>query len=148
MCPLSRATPNGRNGCRSMYEEYRAKIRTGEKGKTAQFWIGYMDKAWLLTRFLRATKAKDLTLHMACLHEMCPFFFSQEKPNYARYTSVYLNILLNFSHTHIKCSSGTKRMFLTQNYKGHTKAMAGVYKVTDWNTNGPRNKCCPKNRWT
>lgn len=82
------------------YEEYRAKVRSGEKGKTAQFWIGYMDKAWLLMRFLRATKENDLTLHIACLHEMCPLFFSQEKPNYARYTSVYLNILLNLPHTH------------------------------------------------
>ena len=59
-----------------------------------------MDKAWLLMHFLRATKANDLTLHIACLHELCPFFFSQEKPNYARYTSVYLNILLNLPHTH------------------------------------------------
>ena len=83
------------------YDKYKEQLRAGEEGKTAQFWIGYMDKAWCLLRFLRATKANDLTLHIACLHEMCPLFFTQERPpNYARYTSVYLNILLNLPHSH------------------------------------------------
>lgn len=29
------------------YGDYKAKLRAGGRGKTAQFWIGYMEKAWL-----------------------------------------------------------------------------------------------------
>ena len=60
-------------------EHYKVRMRAGEKGKTAAFWVRYMDKAWLLLQFLRATEANDIMLHMRCLHEMCPLFFSQEK---------------------------------------------------------------------
>ncbi len=65
------------------YQEYKSKIHAGEKGKTAQFWLGFIDKAWLLMRFLHATKVNDVELHIACLHDMCPLFFSQNRPNYA-----------------------------------------------------------------
>ena len=89
--------------CRNVidqYEEYKTSIRNGDLGKTPQFWINFLDKAWTLFRFLSATKQNDLAIHIYSLNEMCPLFFSQEKPNYARYTVLYLMILLNLPSTH------------------------------------------------
>ena len=82
------------------YKTFQESIRQGRHGKTAQFWLGFVDKAWLLFRFLRATKENDLRLHIACLHEICPMFFSQGKHNYARYTAMHLHALLNLPTTH------------------------------------------------
>ena len=87
-------------GWMTKYEQYKSMMRSGEKGKTAQFWIGFMDKVWLLMQFLKATKTNDLKLHITCLHQMCSLFFSQDKPNYARYTAVYVNNLEALPQTH------------------------------------------------
>ena len=43
------------------YEIYKAKECSVEKGKIAQFWVGFMKKDWLLMRFLRTTKENNLT---------------------------------------------------------------------------------------
>ena len=82
------------------YSTYKSKVRTGGKGKTPQLWLSFMDKLWILMRFLRATKTNNVQLHMTCLKEMCPLFLTQEKPNYARYTALYLYTLLNLPKTH------------------------------------------------
>jgi hypothetical protein len=89
--------------CRRLFEKlctYKDKVRNGELGKTAQFWIQYMDRIWLVLRFLRATKENNLDLHLACVQELCPLLFSMDHHNYARYLSVYLLTLINLPHTH------------------------------------------------
>ena len=84
----------------STYSSFKEKVRNRELGKTAQFWINYMDKVWLILQFQRANKENNLDLHMFCLQEMCSLFFSFDHPNYARYTTVYLMNLLALPQSH------------------------------------------------
>ena len=84
----------------AQYEEHKAKIRAGGCGKTPQFWLWFMDKIWLLLRFLRATKCNNIPLLIACMDEMIPIFFSADRPNYAKYTPFYVQTLLNLPFTH------------------------------------------------
>ena len=37
------------------YNCFKEEVRAGRHGKTAMFWLQYMDMVWLLLRFLRAT---------------------------------------------------------------------------------------------
>ena len=66
-----------------LYESFKEKVRDGDFGKTPKCWMDYMDKIWLVLRFLSAD------LHVACLYKLCPLFFSYDHPNYARYTTLY-----------------------------------------------------------
>ena len=79
---------------------FRARVRHGELGKTAQFWLSYMDRVWHILQFQRATKENNLALHLASLENMCSLFFSYDHQNYARYTAVYLQTLLNLPTSH------------------------------------------------
>ena len=83
--------------------KYKKAIRAGDHGQTAQFWVNYMDKVWLVLRFIRATKENDLDLHIACLAELCPLLFSYDHPNYARYVPAYYLLLLNLPKSHPGC---------------------------------------------
>ena len=83
-----------------LYESFKEKVRSGYFGKTPTFWMDYMDKIWLVLQFLRAIKLNDLDLHVVCLYKLCSFFFSCDRPNYARYTTIYCLILLNLDRTH------------------------------------------------
>ena len=68
-----------------LYCDYKEKIRNGELGITAQFWLNYMDKIWIVLRCLRATKTNDFDLHLATIEQMCPLYFAYDHQNYARY---------------------------------------------------------------
>ena len=82
------------------YDEFKGTVRQGALGKTAQFWLSYMEKVGLILQFQRATKENSLTLHLASLHRMCSMFFSFDRPNYARYSAFYLLNMLNLEKTH------------------------------------------------
>jgi hypothetical protein len=82
------------------YLEFKDNVRQGHLGKTAQFWIDYIDKVWLILTFLRATKENDLDLYVTCIQKMCPLFFAYDHQNYAKYLSVYHLTLINLESTH------------------------------------------------
>ena len=82
------------------YDEFKETVRQGALGKTAQFWLSYMEKVGLILQFQRATKENCLTLHLASLQRMCSLFFSFDHPNYARYSTFYLLNMLNLEKTH------------------------------------------------
>ena len=48
----------------SEYEYFKQLVRNGSKGKTAQFWLQYMDHVWLLLQFSYATRHNNFALHM------------------------------------------------------------------------------------
>ena len=56
------------------YDEFKETVRQGALGKTAQFWLSYMEKVGLILQFQRATKENCLTLHLASLQRMCSMF--------------------------------------------------------------------------
>ena len=65
------------------YDEFKETVRQGALGKTAQFWLSYMEKVGLILQFHRAAKENCLTLHLATLQRMCSMFFSFDHPKYA-----------------------------------------------------------------
>ena len=69
-------------------------------GKTAQFWMRYVDRVWNILNFQLATKENNLSLHLGCLEKMVSLFFSYDHQNYVRYTAVYLQTVLNLPTTH------------------------------------------------
>ncbi|KAK3701946.1 hypothetical protein RRG08_017837 [Elysia crispata] len=83
----------------AQYKYFKEEVRAGRHGKTSQFWVQYMDRVWLLLRFLRATKMNDLDLHITCL-QLYPLLFSMDHHNYVRYLTVYFISLLNLSDSH------------------------------------------------
>ena len=82
------------------YLEFKDNVRQGHLGKTAQFWIDYTDKVWLILSYLRATKENDLDLYILCIQKMCPLYFAYDHQNYAKYLSVYHLALVNIEATH------------------------------------------------
>ena len=82
------------------YAKFKEEASDGKLGKTAQFWLRYMEKVWLMLRFLRVTKENNLELHIATLEQMSSIFFAFDNPNYACYTAVYLLMLMNLEESH------------------------------------------------
>ncbi|KAK3106630.1 hypothetical protein FSP39_024006 [Pinctada imbricata] len=82
------------------YSKYRDSVREGALGKTAQFWISYMDIVWQIMSVIRATKTNDFDTHLSSLYQLCGLFFAYDQQNYARYMPVYLLSMLNADVTH------------------------------------------------
>ena len=86
------------------YEEYREDVRQGKHGKTAQFWISYMDHIWLVLSLLHAVKLNDFELYAQCLLTMPDLFFSFGGQNYARYLTFFGLFIANIELSH-PCST-------------------------------------------
>ena len=89
--------------CRSYFETYQSfktSVRIGKLGKTAQYWLSYMDNVWMILMLIKLTKSNDLDLHIAALYQLCPLLFAFDHHNYARYLPVYLMMLMNLNKTH------------------------------------------------
>ena len=126
------------------YVEFKETVRQGMLGKTAQFWLSYMEKVGLILQFQRATKENCLTLHLASLQRMCSLFFSFDHPNYARYSAFYLLNMLNLEKTHpgaeellknngfsvnrsdVPSSRNAVEITIEQTIKRHAKSHSGI----------------------
>lgn len=82
------------------YQKFKQTVRAGDLGRTAQFWLSYMDTIWMILALIKATKTNDLALHIAALYNLCPVLFAFDHNNYARYLPVYLMTIMNLSKTH------------------------------------------------
>ena len=92
-----------RKDFRRLYHNYSAfkdLIKKGSFGKTAHFWIGYLDPIWLIFTFIRAIKENNYNVHLASLYELCPMFFAYNHQNYLRYIPAYLVTMINLPDTH------------------------------------------------
>ena len=81
------------------YEYFKQLFRRGSNGKTAQFWLQYIDRVWLLLQFSFATRQNGFELHILSLEKLCPLLFCMDHQGFARYISVYLLSLLNLTDT-------------------------------------------------
>ena len=70
------------------YRTFTSELLDGIHGKTAQFWMRYMDIVQKILTLIRATKENYLQLHIAALYALCPMFFAYDHYNYARYVPV------------------------------------------------------------
>ena len=71
-----------------------------EKGKTAQFWMKYVQLIHVYHEYSRSLHEGDLHDYNSCLPEFTNMFFALNHPNYARWTVKYHNSLLTLEETH------------------------------------------------
>ena len=75
------------------YHIYKEKVRSGKYGRTAQFFLQYMDRVWNVLKLDESVRANDLDQYIHCLSKLCPLFFTMDHQNYARYLSFYVSKL-------------------------------------------------------
>ena len=83
-----------------LYEKFTTETRNGQHGKTAQYWIGYLDMIQLYRDFVRSVRVGDLKLYMCCIPKLTAYFFRFNHPNYARYLVYYHDCLIKLKSTH------------------------------------------------
>ena len=75
------------------YEDFKSKIRDGKLGKTAQFWLIYLDLMRVQHLAHTAIHENNLDMKMHAWEQMLPLYFYFNKLFYARYGSYYLQQL-------------------------------------------------------
>lgn len=102
------------------HAKFKEEACDGKLGKTAKFWLRYMEKVWLMLRFLRATKENNLELHIATLEQMSSIFFAFDA-NDARYTAVYLLMLMNLEESR----PGAKQLLSSNGFSVNRSSVPG-----------------------
>ena len=75
------------------FENYRQEVREGKKGKTAQFWIMYLDLMRLQHQIHTTIQTNDFDIRLNAWKEMLPLYFALNKMNYARYGTWYVQTM-------------------------------------------------------
>ena len=66
------------------YENYKDLVRKGSIGKTAQFWLNYMDLMRYQVMAHTAVQENDIDVLLYCWKKFLPMYFSLNKLHYAR----------------------------------------------------------------
>ena len=82
------------------YTKFCDTVRSGILGKTAQFWMSYLDNVSLMLNLLRAIKTNNFNLYEDCLSSMSRLFFRFGGHNYARYLTFFSVYISNLELTH------------------------------------------------
>lgn len=72
------------------YCNYEEKVRKGHLGKTATFWMSFVDHCHLVFMLLLSIKTNNLQLFHKCNGDMAVLFFAFDGQNYSRF--VHLNV--------------------------------------------------------
>ena len=73
------------------YFLYVSATINGEKGKTAEFWMKYVQLIHVYHEYSRSLREGDLHGYISCLPKFTNMFFALNHPNYARWTVKYHN---------------------------------------------------------
>ena len=82
-------------GISTEYHKFRTEVYEGSLGKTAQFWVLYMDLVRNQHYAHVAVQSNNFDLRLFAWEYMIPFYFALNKVNYARYGSYYLQQMKN-----------------------------------------------------
>ena len=82
------------------YEEFAQETTNKNHGKTAQYWMGYVNMLHLYHEFLRSIRIGDLDLYIYCSQQMTALFFMFNHQNYSCWLTVYHNKLLKLKNSH------------------------------------------------
>ena len=82
------------------YESFKADVRNGSLGKTAQFWMSYVDCVWIALSLIRSVKENNFPLYLHCLFLMPDLFFTFGGHNYSRYLTYLAVFLANIEDSH------------------------------------------------
>ncbi|KAG1711251.1 hypothetical protein GQR58_002553 [Nymphon striatum] len=75
------------------YERYRQDVREGAIGKTAQFWLLYLDLMRIQHQIHTSVQTNDFDMRLDSWERMLPMYFAFNKTNYARYGTWYVQTL-------------------------------------------------------
>ena len=82
------------------FEELRKKYLSRKKGKTAQYWMSYLNLVQLAHEFHYSINLNDYHFRKECWKKIGVFSYPTNKRNYARYGAYYLKLLENLPTTH------------------------------------------------
>ena len=82
------------------YCQFQEEVANGRLGKTAQFWMTYMNAVWLVLQLHEAVKRNDFLLYAECIFLMPNLFFAYDGQNYARYMTMFSVLIANIDLTH------------------------------------------------
>ena len=84
------------NHLMQMYVDFQEQVRKGHLGKTARFWISFMDNAKLVFMLIYAVKTNNRKLFHKCNGEMASLFFAYDGQNYCR-LEIIKNVFKTYS---------------------------------------------------
>ena len=93
-------TDEGASKIIDKYHCFCATVREGALGKTAQFWMSYIDQISIVLQLMRAVKSNDFELYVYSISKMCGVFFCYGAQNYARYATYFAMFLSNLEFSH------------------------------------------------
>ena len=80
-----------RNKLNSMDDLQEALNQASQKNRTAKLWVSCLIEPILIVmRYVRAERESDWPMHLACVEEMIPLFFTAGHLHYARYALYYV----------------------------------------------------------
>lgn len=82
------------------YEKFRKGVSEGKIGKTAQFWLSYVNHVQLVLSLSESVKTHNFHLYVHCMYLMADLFFSYGGHNYARYLTYFAQYITNIEETH------------------------------------------------
>ncbi len=82
------------------YERYRSSVRKGSAGKTAQFWMIYLDLMQAQCMAHVGVQENYVDMIINAWLKLLPMYFVLNKINYAQYGSYYVYTLINMEHLH------------------------------------------------
>ena len=82
------------------YLQFQDDVRKGSLGKTAQFWLSFMDNAKVAFMLIHAVKINNRKLFSKCMGEMAILFFAYDGQNYSRFLTWFEIFLTNIESTH------------------------------------------------
>lgn len=91
------------------YWQFFQATKAGEHGKTAKFWIQYVEFLQLYHNFSRSVRNGDFDLYVSCLPRIANMFFALNHSNYSRWTVRYYDNLLKLETTHPEVYSDFKK---------------------------------------
>ena len=76
-----------------LYDDYRNSIRNGKLGKTATYWLTYLDLVQMQYVIHKSVQENDFEKRVLGWKYFLPFYFALNYSNYARYGSYYVQVL-------------------------------------------------------
>ena len=77
----------------SRYQQFKTDVRNGKLGKTAQFWMMYIDLMELQQMAHTSIQTNDFDMRLYAWENILPYYFALNKVNYARYGTYYVETL-------------------------------------------------------
>ena len=85
-------------GLAEQYNKFREEVSRGHLGKTAQFWMMYLNMMRNQHCIHTAVQENTFNMPLECWEFFITFYFSLNKINYARYGSYYLQQMKLVDH--------------------------------------------------